>query len=115
MNFDPDLANKLLAGGSGSAIAAWLAKLAGWNLVIAIAAGLAISWFLGPAIADFFDLHKEQARSAVSFMVGFIGLILLRKLLLVIETIKWEEIAKSVQERIKSWFNKSSGDQNADR
>lgn len=109
MNIDPDFANKLLAGASGSALAAWLAKLAGVSLVLATLAGVAIAWFVGPWVADLFDLHKEQARSAVSFLTGFFGLMVLRKLGDGVMAIDAAALGSALQERIASWFPKKPG------
>lgn len=109
MNIDPDLANKLLGGITGSALAAWLAKLAGIALLIATLAGVSIAWFLGPLVADVFELHKEQARAAIAFMTGFFGLFVLRKLAEAIMVIDTHALATAIQERIASWFPKKPG------
>lgn len=109
MNIDPELVNKAIAGGSGSAVAAYLAKLNGWPLVLATLAGMAIAWFVGPMVADFFELKKEEARSGVAFLSGFLGLMVLRKVVDTVEAIDPKTIGKSIQESISSWFPKKPG------
>lgn len=90
---------KLAAGGGGSAIAAWLAKAAGLQLVIMFAGGLAASYFVAPALADRFGLGAHQP--AVGFVVGFVAIMFLRKVHDVFESIPAGSIGASLAEWVR--------------
>lgn len=48
---DPETLHQLGAGASGSAVAAWLARATGFELVGMFLAGLSAAYFIGPAVA----------------------------------------------------------------
>lgn len=85
MQIEPDHIQQIGAAATGSGIAAWLARATGWALVCMFLGGLGTAIFTGPGIADFFGLGKYQA--GVGFSVGFLAIMVLRKLRDVIESI----------------------------
>lgn len=99
MNIDPEVINKIIAGGSGSAIAAWIAKATGFNLFMMFVGGLSAAWFLSPAVADFFGLKGPRSEPAVGFVIGFLGIILMRKALEVIDKIDWATVLGKALEK----------------
>lgn len=55
---------------------------AGWRQrVFNFGAGLGAAWFLAPAIEDYFNLNSTNARMAVAFVVGLVGMNLLAKVI----------------------------------
>lgn len=100
---DHDTLTKIAAGGGGSAIAAWLAKATGAQLAIMFLGGLAASYFVAPALADWFGLSAHQP--AVGFVVGFVAIMFLRKLHDVMDSIP----AGSVGGTLVEWFRKVLG------
>lgn len=100
---DHDTIAKLAAGGGGSALAAWLAKASGMQLAIMFIGGLLASYFVAPAIADWFGLTQHQP--AVGFVVGFLAIMFLRKLHDVMDSIP----AGSVGGAIVEWLRKVLG------
>lgn len=104
--FDNDTISKLVAGGAGSGIAAWLARATGWQLVFMFAAGLAAAWFVAPSVAGFFQLDShERGAEAVGFVVGFVALLVLRKDYDVLDGIPAGTVGASLVE----WFRKLLG------
>jgi hypothetical protein len=87
---DPDTLHQVAAGASGSAVAAWLARATGLELLFMFLAGLASSYFIGPAVAALFSLQGHA--SAVGFATGFLAIMVLRKLLAVVEGFPAESI-----------------------
>lgn len=87
---DPDTIHQLGAGATGSAIAAWLARATGMALLGMWGAGLSTAYFIGPAVAAMFNL--QQHASAVGFTVGFLAIMVLRKVLAVVESFPAESI-----------------------
>ena len=79
---DPETLHQLAAGASGSAVAAWLARATGFELLFMFLAGLSSSYFIGPAVAAMFGLHSHA--SAVGFVTGFLAIMVLRKVLAVV-------------------------------
>ena len=49
-------------------------------------AGLGAAWFLAPAIEDYFNLQSTNARMAVAFVVGLVGMNLLAKIVDYVKT-----------------------------
>lgn len=94
-----ELANKIMAGASGSAIAAWIAKATGLNLLVMFLSGFATSYFLGPALSEFFNLHKQEA--AVGFVVGFLAILVMRKVVAVIEAVSGESVGRLIVDWLK--------------
>lgn len=101
--FEPETWHKLGAGGSGAALAAWFARATGMELLFMFLGGLSASWFLGPLVSEHFGLGHQQA--AVGFAVGFLALIVLRKLMQVIDSFP----AESIGGAIATWFKKKLG------
>lgn len=101
--FDQETLAKLAAGGGGSALAAWLARATGAQLAIMFLGGLLASYFVAPAVADFFGLTRHQP--AVGFVVGFVAIMVLRKLHDVLDSIP----AGSVGGALVEWMRKLLG------
>jgi hypothetical protein len=79
---DPETLHQLAAGASGSAVAAWLARATGFELVGMFLAGLSAAYFIGPTVSIVFSL--QQHAGAVGFSVGFLAIMVLRKVLAVV-------------------------------
>lgn len=103
---DNDTISKLVAGGAGSGIAAWLARATGWQLAFMFFSGLAAAWFVAPAVAGFFRLDAhERGAEAVGFVVGFVALLILRKVHDVLDGIPAGALGASLVE----WLRKLLG------
>lgn len=98
MNEIGDIKN-ILAGGSGAAVAAWLARATGWTLLFMFMGGLSASVFIGPAVADWFNLAHQQA--AVGFVVGFLAIMVMRKVVAVVESFPAESVGGILAAKIK--------------
>lgn len=96
---DPETLHQLGAGATGSAIAAWLARATGMALAGMFAAGLSTAYFIGPAVASMFNLQAHA--SAVGFSVGFLAIMVLRKVLAVVESFPAESIGGAIAAKIK--------------
>ena len=106
MNIDPDITHKLLAGGSGSALAAWIARATGFNLFMMFAGGIAAAYFLCDTVAGFFGIATPKGIGAVGFIIGFVGIVLLRKGFEAIEKVEWYIHLNSLVAR---WIGKKTG------
>lgn len=91
---EPDTVNNVVAGAAGSGIAAWLARATGYSLLFMFVGGLSASWFLGPLIAEKSNLLKQQ--TAVGFVVGFLAIMLMRKIAEVVETFPAAKVSRSL-------------------
>lgn len=100
---DHDTLAKIAAGASGAGIAAWLARATGMTLMIMFAGGLAASHFVAPLVASWFNLTAHQP--AVGFVVGFLAILMLRKLHDVIDSIP----AGSLGGALVEWLRKLLG------
>ena len=87
---DPDTLHQIGAGASGSAVAAWLARATGLELAGMFLSGMSAAYFIGPAIATLFSLQAHA--SAVGFSVGFLAIMVLRKVLAVVDSFPAESI-----------------------
>jgi len=96
---DPDTLHQLGAGASGSAVAAWLARATGYELVGMFLAGLSAAYFIGPTVAALFGLHAHA--SAVGFATGFLAIMVLRKVLAVVESFPADSIGGAIAAKIK--------------
>ncbi len=76
---DNDTAQTLVAGGSGAAVAAWLAKATGLSLAVMFFGGLSAAFFFSKLLAPAFRLPVEYV-GAIAYVVGFVAILLLRKL-----------------------------------
>lgn len=108
MQIDPDTLKHLGAGASGSAIAAAIARATGWALVTMFLGGLAASIFVGPWIAEMFGLVHQLP--GVGFVVGFLAIMVLRKLAAVVESIP----AEGVGGVLVHWIRRLLGVQDTD-
>lgn len=93
MDFNGDFYEKLLAGGSGSAIAAWIARATGFNLVMMFFGGLMAAFFLGPLTANMFNLMAYE--SGVGFTVGFLSICIMRKAVEMVEEMTLGRLIKA--------------------
>jgi hypothetical protein len=100
---DHETIAKLAAGASGSGLAAWLARATGFTLVVMFVGGLSAAYFIGPAVAGWFNLVEHQP--AVGFVVGFVAILFLRKVHDVLESIP----AGSVGSALVEWVRKVLG------
>jgi hypothetical protein len=100
---DNDTLEKIVAGASGSGIAAWIARATGWALIIMFAGGVAASHFVAPAVAVLFSLTAHE--TTVGFVVGFLAILMLRKLHDVIDSIP----AGSLGGALVEWVRKMLG------
>lgn len=103
METNPDMLNKVLAGASGSAIAAWIAKATGINLFMMFMGGFSAAWFLGPFVATNFSLQAQE--SPVGFVIGFIAILVMRKAFAAVEAVSGESVGKAFLD----WFKKLLG------
>lgn len=100
---DPGELKTLAAGASGSAVAAWLARATGWALFGMFGGGLSTAYFIGPVIAEWFSLAHQQA--AVGFVVGFLSIMVLRKVVAIVEGFPSDSIGGIVT----AWLKKKAG------
>ncbi len=91
---EPDTVNNVVAGAAGSGIASWLARATGYTLIFMFVGGLSAAWFLGPLVAKKSDLLDQQA--AVGFAVGFLSIMLMRKIAEVVETFPAAKVSRSL-------------------
>ena len=85
-----DIMSKLFAGAWGSAIAAWMARATGFDLLVMFIGGSGAAWFVGGGLADHFGLVKLQ--SVIGFAVGFVAIFIMSKLREVILAIEPKEV-----------------------
>lgn len=100
---DHETLAKIAAGASGSGLAAWLARATGWTLAVMFVGGLAAAYFIAPAVANWFNLQAHE--SAVGFVVGFLAILMLRKVHEVIDGIP----ANSLGGALVEWGRKVLG------
>lgn len=100
---DPGEIKTIAAGASGSAIAAYLARATGWALFGMFGGGLSAAWFIGPLVAEWTSLGHQQA--AVGFVVGFLSIMVLRKIVAVVESFP----ADSIGGIFTAWLRKKTG------
>ena len=99
---ESEIAQRIAAGATGSGLAVWMAKVTGVDLVVMFLGGLAASWFLGEPLAVFFSLVKHEA--AVGFAVGFLAILVMRKLYDTIHAIDAKDTATKVIDKVLSLF-----------
>lgn len=92
-------AARLAAGAAGSGLAAWMAKVTGVDLVVMFLGGLAASWFLGEPVAEYFNLVKHE--SAVGFAVGFLAILVMRKLFDTLSGIDVKELGRALVDKFR--------------
>jgi len=97
---EPDSINNIVAGSAGSGIAAWLARATGYTLIFMFMGGLSAAWFLGPVVAKKVDLVENQA--AVGFAVGFLSIMLMRKVFEVIESFPAAKMGRSLLSALRN-------------
>lgn len=105
---DPDTAQNLAAGSSGSALAAWLARATGWELLFMFLGGSSAAWFLGPLVAEWFRLQHQA--SAVGFAVGFLSLMVARKIIAVIDSFPADSMGGALAALIHRWLGNQKKD-----
>jgi hypothetical protein len=94
-----EFAQRIAAGAAGSGLAVWMAKVTGVDLIIMFFGGLAASWFFGEPVAEFFNLVKHK--SAVGFVVGFLAILVLRKLYESIQGVEAESVGKAFVDKLR--------------
>lgn len=85
-----DIMSKLFAGAWGSAIATWMARATGLDLLFMFAGGSAAAFFVGGGLADHYGLVKLQ--SVIGFAVGFVAIFVMSKLREVVMSIDPKEV-----------------------
>lgn len=105
---DPETLHQLGAGASGSAVAAWLARATGFELVGMFLAGLSAAYFIGPSVAAVFSLQAHAG--AVGFSVGFLAIMVLRKVLAVVDSFPAESIGGLIVLKLKQWLGVRDAD-----
>lgn len=96
---DPGELKNIAAGASGSAVAAWLARATGWALLGMFGGGVSAAYFVGPVVAEWTSLQHQQ--SAVGFVVGFLAIMSLRKVVAVVEGFPAETVGGILVARLK--------------
>lgn len=102
---DPDLwkyLNNAGAGAGGSAVAAWIARATGLALAGMFLSGFVASWFLAPLLAGVLGLKDYEG--AVGFLVGFLAIMVLRKVVEGIEAFPAESVSRLIFLRVKRWI-----------
>lgn len=105
MDPNPDILSKLIAGGSGSAIAAWMARVTGLDLLFTFLGGLSAAWYFGPPVSSYFSLVSKESEFAVGWAIGFFAIFTLRKAYLVFEAVS----AKDIVKYLKGFLPKKGG------
>jgi hypothetical protein len=94
-----ELLSRAAAGAAGSGLAVWMAKVTGVDLIVMFLGGFASAWFLGEPVAEFFNLVKHEA--AVGFAVGFLSILVLRKLYESIQSIEAGGVGKALVDKFR--------------
>ena len=105
--FDPDTWQKVVAGGSGSALAAWLAKATGLELVWMFLGGSSAAWFVGPLVAEWFKLQHQAP--AVGFAVGFLALMIARKVIEIVDSFPAGSFGNVALAALRRWLGLPHG------
>lgn len=92
---DQDTAQTLVAGGSGAAVAAWLAKAVGLSLLVMFLGGLSAAYFFSKLLAPLFNLPVEYV-GAIAYTVGFVSILLLRKLHGALDAIQTDQLGRVI-------------------
>jgi ABC-type transport system involved in cytochrome bd biosynthesis fused ATPase/permease subunit len=96
---DYETFQKVAAGAAGSGLAAWMAKVVGLDLIISFLGGLAVSWFLSDTVAEYFNAANRQA--AIGFVVGFLAMLVLRKLYESVQSIEAAAVARAIVDKLR--------------
>lgn len=99
---DPGEFKNLVAGASGSAVAAWVARATGWALFGMFCSGWMAAYFIGPLIVEWTNLSHQA--SGVGFVVGFLAIIVMRKTVATIESFPAESMGGVILSRLKKWM-----------
>lgn len=80
--FDDHLLRPEATGLIGSLLGVLNTPGTGWReRVFNFGAGAGAAWFIAPAVEDYFSLTSNNARMAVAFVVGLVGMNLLAKII----------------------------------
>lgn len=104
---DPAEFKNIAAGAGGSAVAAWLARATGFELVGMFVTGLLTAYFIGPAVAAFFGLGAHAA--AVGFVTGFLAIMVLRKVVAVVESFPADSIGGAFAAKLRQLLGVNDG------
>jgi hypothetical protein len=94
-----DLLSKAAASAAGSGLAVWMAKVSGLDAFIMFIGGAAVSQIFGAPIAHYFNLQTYEA--AVGFTVGFLSIMILRKLYESVGAIDGTSIGKALVDKLR--------------
>ena len=96
---DSETAQNIAAGATGSGLAAWMAKVAGADLIVMLIGGCAVAHFMGSPIADYFNVTKYA--SGVGFTVGFLSILVLRKSYETIQSLDPSALGSVIVDKIR--------------
>lgn len=99
---DPETIQQIGAGASGAAIAAWLSRATGFELVGVFLSGFSAAHFVGPSVASIFNLGSHA--TAVGWAVGFLAVMVLRKVLAVVESFPAESVGGILVAKLKQFL-----------
>lgn len=99
---DNETVHRIAAGAAGSGLAAWMARVVGLDLVIMFIGGTAAAWFFGSPTAEYFNLTKHE--SAVGFAVGFLAILIMRKLYETVQSIEVKELGAVFIDKLRSFL-----------
>lgn len=99
---DPGEFKNLVAGASGSAVAAWVARATGWALFGMFTSGWVAAYFIGPLVTEWANM--EHQASAIGFVVGFLAIIVLRKVVATVESFPAESVGGMFTQKLKKWL-----------
>lgn len=99
---DPGEFKTIAGAAGGSYAAAWIARATGFELLGMFLVGFLTSYFVGPVIAHLTNLLHFQ--SGVGFVVGFVSILMLRKLVAVVEGFPAETVGGILVARLKKWL-----------
>lgn len=90
---ESELLQKLAAGASGSALGVWLAKITGWDRLVAGLGGVICSQLFTAPVVDYFRLMKYE--NATAFVVGLLSMLLVKKLFEGVASIDTKELGSA--------------------
>jgi phosphotransferase system glucose/maltose/N-acetylglucosamine-specific IIC component len=94
-----DLLQRAAAGAAGSGLAVWFAKVSGADIVVMFLGGLIVSIIFGEPVANYLSLQKYEA--AVGFSIGFLSIMVLRKIYEGLHSIDGASVAKALVDKLR--------------
>jgi len=97
-----ELFQKLVSGASGSALGVWFAKVTGWDRVVSAVGGVVCSQLFTAPVVDYFRLVKYE--NATAFVVGFLSMLVVRKIYEGISSIDTKELATAFVDKFRKFL-----------